>query len=391
MRVDFNVPYGPKDQNPRKIIDDTRIQAALASIKYLLEKKAKLILMSHLGRPKGERRPELSLAPVAKRLEKLLKRKVLFSSDCIGAEVEEKKAELEEGQVLLLENLRFHPAEEKPEMDKSFAEKLASLADIYVNDAFGSAHRAHSSVTEITKYFPERSACGFLLEKEIDFLGKAILKAERPFYAIIGGAKISSKIGVIKSLSQKVDGLIIGGGMAYTFLKALGKEIGDSIFEESQLALAREIIDRFKKEGRKLVLPCDFVTANDFSEDADIQITSAEEGIEKGYQGLDIGPKSCELFAKELSSAACVIWNGPLGVYEIKAFSKGTEKIAQVLSELKATTIIGGGDCVAAVKACKLAEKMSHISTGGGAALEFIEFTTLPGLESLSNKKSNSL
>lgn len=382
MRVDFNVPL-----DKGSITDDTRIKASLPSINYVLDHGGSVILMSHLGRPKGKKNPEFSLAPCAKRLSELLHRNVIMAPDCIGPETEKLAQNLKSGEVLLLENLRFHEAEEHPEKDSSFAKKLAKLGDLYVNDAFGTAHRAHSSTVEITKYFPGKSAMGFLLEKEIRYLGQALLNPKRPFYAIIGGAKISTKIGVLKSLTQIVDALFIGGGMAYTFLKAQNIPIGDSIHEDEFLPQALEILKICHEKGIKFFLPEDYVVANQYSSDAKTQIVPKEQGIPPGYQGMDIGPKTIALFTKEIPNAKTILWNGPLGVFEFDQFAKGTESIAKALASSSATTIVGGGDSIAALNKLGLADKMSHLSTGGGASLEFIEFGTLPGIEALSSAK----
>jgi phosphoglycerate kinase len=379
MRVDFNVPI---DKNG-KITDDTRIQAALPSIRYVLNHGGALILMSHLGRPKGKPSPEFSLAPCAKRLEELLKKPVKMASDCVGTEIEQTVNNLKKGEVLLLENLRFHRGEEHPEEDTNFVKQLAKLGDFYVNDAFGTAHRAHSSTALITQFFPHRSAAGFLLEKEIEFLGKTLLNPDRPFYAIIGGAKISSKIGVLTSLLDKVNALFIGGGMAYTFYKAKGIPIGNSIYEDDLLDIAKEIIHLSQQRGVKLYLPLDHVIADSLKENASVQVVDADKGIPDGFQGVDIGPKTIEEFSHKLQKAATVLWNGPLGVFEIPKFAKGTNVIAKVIAQLPATTIVGGGDSIAALQAAGVSDKITHISTGGGATLEYIEFGTLPGIDAL--------
>lgn len=384
MRVDFNVPLDKSGQ----ITDDSRIVASLPSIKYVLAHGGALILMSHLGRPK-QKSPELSLAPCAKRLSQLLKIPVLLAPDCIGGETEKMARDLKPGQVLLLENLRFHPAEEKPESDPSFAKKLASLGDVYVNDAFGTAHRAHSSTVSIAQYFPDHSAAGFLLQKEIQFLGKTLTTPQKPFVAIIGGAKISSKVGALKSLVKKVDSLLIGGGMAFTFLKAQGIAIGNSIFEKDYLDTCQELISLCNSQNVSLQLPQDLVIANRLSEDASSKtINLQREEIPPGYQGVDIGPQTIESFKAVCRDAKTIFWNGPLGVFEIPQFAKGTYSIAKALSEQKnATTIIGGGDSVAAIEQMGMSDQFSHLSTGGGASLEYIEFGTLPGIEALTNKQ----
>lgn len=378
-RVDFNVPLD-EQQN---ITDDTRIKASLPTIRFLVEKGAKVILASHLGRPKGKVIPEMSLRPVAKRLEELLGQKVKFAPDCVGEEVEKMVAELQPGEVLLLENLRFHIEEEKN--DKEFAKKLANLCDIYVNDAFGTAHRAHASTEGIT-HFVEKSAAGFLMKKELEYLGKALSNPERPFVALIGGAKVSTKIGVLENLLTKVDVLLIGGGMTYTFLKAKGLEIGDSLLEPESVELARKIMEKAESLPQvKLMLPVDCLIANKFDETAETKVVPVDS-IPKGWQGVDIGDKTFEIFADELKKAKTIVWNGPVGVFEIDKFAQGTRKIAELLASLDATTIIGGGDTIAAVAKFGVADKMSHVSTGGGASLEFLEGRELPGIAALSEE-----
>lgn len=381
MRVDFNVPMDKQGN----ITDDTRISTSLPSIRYVLENGGALILMSHLGRPKDKRVPELSLAPIAKHLSILLKKPVLMAPDCVGKDVESMAANLKPGQVMLLENLRFHRGEEHPDEDPEFVRSLAKLGDVYVNDAFGTAHREHASTATIAKFFPDAAAAGFLLEKEIDFLGNALRDPKRPFYAIIGGAKISTKIGVIQALLKKVDALLIGGGMAYTFFKAQGIEIGDSIHEDDLLDKAKEILNISKTSKAKLLLPKDNVIADALKEGAKQQIVEIKNGIPKGFQGVDIGPKTIQEYITLLQDAGTVLWNGPLGVFEVKSFAKGTNAVAKALGKTNATTIVGGGDSVAALQEAGLAKKISHISTGGGASLEYIEFGTLPGIEALTN------
>jgi phosphoglycerate kinase len=382
MRVDFNVPM--KDN---KITDDSRIKASLKSINYILDKDASLILMSHLGRPKGKKDLNLSLKPVAKKLSILLGKDVKMAPDCIGKEVENLAKNLKPKEILLLENLRFHEAEEKNEKDPNFAKSLASLADIYVNDAFGTAHRKHSSTYYITKYFPDKSLAGFLLTNEIKHLNKLIKNPNRPFYAIIGGAKISSKIGVLNSLVDKVDALFVGGGMTYTFLKALNFSVGNSIIEEDFVKEAKKIIEKCDKKQVRLYLPLDLIIANDFNNNAKTQIITTDENIPDGWQGMDIGPKTIKKWLNILKEAKTILWNGPLGVFEFDNFSKGTNEIAKGISTIECTSIIGGGDSIAAINKLGIANKFTHISTGGGASLEFIEFGTLPGIEALSNKK----
>ena len=377
VRCDFNVPM---DEN-QNITDNTRIVAALPTIKYLLEQNCKLILASHLGRPKGEFKSEFSLAPVAKELSKLLGKDVIMAKDVIGEDATTKASNLKEGEILLLENVRFH--REETDNDPEFSKKLASMAEIYVNDAFGSAHRAHASTAGIAKYLPAVS--GFLIEKELEFLGNAVNNPERPFVAILGGAKVSDKIGVIDSLLEKVDTLMIGGGMAYTFFKAQGYEVGNSICEMDKLDLAREAMEKAKQKGVKLMLPVDTKIGKEFKPDTESKIVEYTQ-IPAEWEGFDIGPKTIEMFSEELKNAKTVVWNGPLGLFEFDQFAIGTNEIAKVLSEIEATTIIGGGDSAAAVRKAGLQDKMTHISTGGGASLEFLEGKKLPGIECLMDK-----
>lgn len=383
MRVDFNVPL-----ENGKITDDSRIVASLPSIRYILDHEGSLVLMSHLGRPKGNVSKEFSLAPCAKRLGELLNKNVIMAPDCIGPEVERLVQQLKPGEILMLENLRFHPGEEKPKDHPDFVRALAKLGDLYVNDAFGTAHRFHASTAAITQYFEGKAAAGLLLEKEIQFLGEALKNPKKPFYAIVGGAKISTKMGVLKSLLKKADCVIVGGAMAYTFFKAKGYSIGNSLFEPDQIEEARSLLEESKKLGVPLLLPLDTVITHEMKADAITKIVDITQGIPDGWEGVDIGPKTIELFSKELQKAKTILWNGPLGVFEIEQFAKGTRSIAETLGKLNATTIIGGGDSLAAIQAVGLADKMSHLSTGGGASLEYIEFGTLPGIEALSPKKS---
>lgn len=379
VRVDFNVPLSDK----QIITDDTRIRASLPTIQWLQKHGAAVILMSHLGRPKGKKDPLFSLAPCAKRLSELLGEPVKMAPDCIGKQVEEMVHKLQSKEVLLLENLRFYEAEEKPEKDPHFAEQLSHLGDYYVNDAFGTAHRAHSSTATIARYFPHKCAAGLLLQKEIDFLGTHLKSPRHPFYAVIGGAKVSSKLGVLESLLSKVDGLFIGGGMAYTFLKAQGVPIGDSLCEETLLPQAKKFLEEAQKKKIPLFFPVDLVVADAFSSTAKVQVIEAKKGIPAGFQGMDIGPQTVAQWLSTLKTAQMIFWNGPLGVFEMPPFAKGTQGIAQGLAHLSAMTIVGGGDSVAAIEQLGLTKKFAHISTGGGAALEYIEYGHLPGIDAL--------
>ena len=380
VRCDFNVPL---DEN-RNITDETRIDGALPTIKYLIDNGAKVILCSHMGKPKGEPKPELSLAPVAKKLSEKLGKDVIFAADdtVVGENAKKAVAEMKEGDVVLLENTRYRKEETK-NVDE-FSEELASLADIFVNDAFGTAHRAHCSNVGVTKYL-DTAAAGYLIQKEIEFLGNAVNNPVRPCVAILGGSKVSSKISVINNLLEKVDTLIIGGGMAYTFMKAMGDEVGNSLLEADYLDYAKEMMKKAEDKGVKLLIPVDTVVAKEFSNDAEHK-TVGRGGIEAGWEGLDIGEKTIELYKDAIKDAKTVVWNGPMGVFEMPTFAKGTNAIAEALAQIDATTIIGGGDSVAAVNQAGLGDKMSHISTGGGASLEFLEGKDLPGIVALNDK-----
>jgi phosphoglycerate kinase len=388
IRVDFNVPLS-KDEVPR-ILDDTRIRETIPTIEYALRRKAKVILCSHLGRPKGQRVPSMSLRPVVDRLRKLLDHvlgedeNVGFAPDCIGQVTRELVANLEPGQPLLLENLRFHPGEEAN--DPAFAKQLADLCDVYVNDAFGSAHRAHASTEGIT-HFVAQSAAGLLMESELKHLGKALIEPDHPFVAIIGGAKVSDKIGVIESLIQKADAILIGGGMAYTFLRAKGQQTGKSLVEEDKIEVARAALEQAQTMGVKFLLPIDHCLADRFHAHAKSQTFEGDGPFPDDLMALDIGPKTIKLFSAEIADAQTVLWNGPMGVFEFNAFAAGTNAIAKAVAKNEdATTIVGGGDSVSAIQKSGYADKITHISTGGGASLEFLEGKTLPGVEALTNK-----
>ena len=375
MRVDFNVPL-----EDGSITDDARIRKAVPSIQHVIDNRGKLILMSHLGRPKGKVKEDCRLAPCATRLSELLAKEVKMAPDCIGSEVEAMIEAMEPGDVVLLENLRFHPEEEDNEA--GFAAALGKLGDVYVSDAFGAVHRAHASIEGVTHHL--QAAAGFLLQKEIEYLGGTLADPKRPFVTILGGAKVADKIKVIDNLLEKVDALIIGGGMAYTFLKAQGLAVGSSKLEEESLDYAKALLETAKEKGVDIVLPVDNVVADDFAETANTKIVEGD--IEDGWMGLDVGPKAIEAFVARLRDAGTVVWNGPAGVFEMEPFRRGTEAIAKALAESSATTIVGGGDTAAAIDMFGLEDKMSHVSTGGGASLEFLEGKELPGITALTDK-----
>jgi 3-phosphoglycerate kinase len=380
IRVDFNVPL-----NHGQMTDDMRIRASLPTIQYVLKQGGSVILMSHLGRPKGKPVAEFSLAPCAERLAALLQQPVQMAPDCIGPEVEKMVDQLQPGQVLLLENLRFHSAEEKPEEDPRFTSALAQLGDVYINDAFGSAHRSHASTTQIASFFPGQAAMGFLMEKEIEYLGSVLTNPQRPFYAILGGAKISTKFKVIEALMKQADALLIGGAMAYTFFKAQGIEMGDSLVENDFIMTAQQLLHPATQSHCQLILPLDIVITRAIDSQADTHVVESQQGIPLNFQGVDIGPKTIKKYQEELQKARTVFWNGPLGVFEQKPFDQGTTAIAHTLAKLSATTIVGGGDSIAAIEQAGESAHISHLSTGGGASLEFIEQGQLPGIEALSN------
>lgn len=378
LRCDFNVP---QNKETGEITSDKRIKAALPTIKYLLDNGAAVIACSHLGKPKGEWKPKLSLAPVAEHLSKLLDRHVIFANDIIGEDAKAKAAALKPGEIMLLQNLRYDIREEKN--DPEFAKELASLADIYVSDAFGTVHRAHASTAGVAAYLP--AYAGLLVLKELSVMGKALEEPARPFVAVLGGAKVSDKIGVINNLLSKADTIIIGGGMAYTFIKAMGYEIGKSLLEEDKLDYARSMIEKAKEKNVKLLLPVDTAVGSEFAPDCERKVVKVSE-IPADWMGMDIGPETIKLFSDAVKSAATVVWNGPMGVFEFDAFAQGTEAMAKALAESGAVTIVGGGDSAAAVEKLGYADKMTHISTGGGASLEFLEGLELPGVACLMNK-----
>lgn len=374
IRVDFNVPL-----KEGVVTDPTRIERALPTIKYILEQEGtSVVVMTHLGRPKGEKKPEFSLRPVAEKFSELLGREVIMAEDCIGEAVEAQAAALEPGQVLLLENVRYYKEETKN--DPEFAAKLARLGDVFINDAFGTAHRAHASTEGVTKYLP--SAAGFLIEKEVAFFAPLLSAPEKPFVAIIGGAKVSSKIGVLQTLLDTCDTIIIGGGMSFTFLKVLGKEIGSSLFEEDYLSVAEKLLTSAEEKGVKILLPLDHVCASEFSETAEA-VAVDSQNVPDGMLGLDIGPKTLKEIESTLSTARSIVWNGPMGVFEFDTFARGTTEVARMVAESDGTTVVGGGDSVAAVNKFGFADRIDHVSTGGGASLEFLEGKSLPGIAAL--------
>jgi phosphoglycerate kinase len=380
LRVDFNVPLN----SDGTIRDDSRIRASLETIRYLLKGGASIVILSHLGRPKGTD-PKLTLAPCARRLSQLLDKPVSFLPECVGAAVEASAAALKPGEILMLENVRFHAGEETPDKEPDFPARLARLGTVYVNDAFGTAHRAHASTALIASFFPHKAAAGLLMEKEIAHLSGLLRHPKRPFYAIIGGSKVSTKAGVIERLLSLVDGLFIGGAMVFAFMKAQGFEIGDSLYDESERAVVEKILR--SNQASKIHWPTDIVGAQAFADDSPSQIFPYKRGIPKGWRGMDIGPATLQAWTDLLQKSATVFWNGPVGVFEFPSFAQGTRKLAEALANLKAEVVIGGGDSVAAVEEMGLARQFSHLSTGGGASLEFLELGHLPGIDALSDKK----
>lgn len=382
MRVDFNVPI----DDDGSVRDDTRIRLALPSIEYVMSQGGRLILISHFKRPNGKKDPKLSLKPVADYLSKLLGNPVPLAPDCIGPEVEKMVDKMQNGDVLLLENVRFYMGEEHPEKDPEFEKNLAKLGNIYVNDAFGAAHRKHTSTALLAHHFPEKNALGFLMEKEVSFFSKLIRNPKRPFYAIIGGAKVGTKIGVLQALTDTIDAIFIGGGMAFTFMKSQGLSIGDSLCEDEHLETAQSFLKTCAEKAIQVYFPTDYIIASEFSNDAKRQIASAKEGIPATWRGMDIGPDTIEYWKKVLKQGSTIFWNGPMGVFEFSHFAEGTHSLAIMLADLDSTVVVGGGDSVAAINAMGLQKSFTHVSSGGGAALEFIEFGHLPGLDALTDR-----
>ncbi len=384
LRVDFNTPLSPDGY----VANDARIQQSLPTIQHILNEGGKLIIMSHLGRPKGKHNPKFSLTPCAKHLSFLLQKEVKLAPDCVGPEVEKLVESMQNGEVVMLENLRFHPGEEDPDAHPEFVKSLAKLGDIYINDAFGTAHRKHASTSDIARFFPNKKGIGFLMEKELTLLSQLLLEPNKPFYAIIGGAKIGSKTGVLKSLLSKVDAIFLGGGLAFTFLKAQGVEIGSSIFDANALEDAKHFIASCQEKKIPLYLPQDILIADKVENNAKTRMVTTDEGIPPGWIGVDIGPKTLTEWAPVIETAQTIFWNGPMGVFEIPNFSNGTRGLTKKLAELSSPIIVGGGDSVAAVKMMNAQKNFSHISTGGGASLEYIERGHLPGIDALEDNFS---
>ncbi len=378
MRVDFNVPVGADG----RVADDSRIRASIPSIRYVLEHGGKLILMSHLGRPKGKVVPSMSLKPVSARLSEILKRPIAQLGDCVGSAVEKFVGEMAQGDVALLENLRFHPEEE--ENEENFSKALASLGDLYVNDAFGTAHRAHASTVGVTRYV-SKAAAGYLMREEIKYLGDLLGSPRRPFVVILGGAKISTKIAVIENLTEKADDVLIGGAMSYTLLKAQGVPVGSSLVESEKISLASDLIRKAAARGKELMLPCDHLVAREVSKGSETKLVG-RDGIGEGWIGVDIGPRTVALYGEKIAAAGTIFWNGPMGVFEIEEFAKGTEAIALKIADSTAVSVVGGGDSVTAINKFGLADKITHVSTGGGASLEFLEGKELPGIAALTDR-----